>query len=78
MSGTRRYTSLLIRFDFHYISTINFSDLFLQTRGKAIALFTLAPFAGPSMGPVVGGYIGVSKTVSWRYVFFCFFTYIPL
>lgn len=41
----------------------------VQTRGKALALFTLAPFAGPAVGPVVGGFIGVSKTASWRYVF---------
>lgn len=36
-----------------------------QTRGKALALFTLAPFAGPALGPVVGGFIGVTGT-SWR------------
>ncbi|KLO07586.1 MFS general substrate transporter [Schizopora paradoxa] len=38
------------------------------TRGKALALFTLAPFAGPALGPLVGGYISVSGT-SWRWVF---------
>lgn len=41
-----------------------------KTRGKAVALFTLAPFAGPSMGPVVGGFIGISTTVSWRWLFY--------
>jgi multidrug resistance protein len=41
-----------------------------KTRGKAVALFTLAPFAGPSMGPVVGGYIGISTSVSWRWLFY--------
>ncbi|THV07660.1 MFS general substrate transporter [Dendrothele bispora CBS 962.96] len=39
-----------------------------KTRGKAMALFTAAPFAGPSLGPVVGGFIFVSGT-SWRWVF---------
>ncbi|KAF8316780.1 MFS general substrate transporter [Clavulina sp. PMI_390] len=40
-----------------------------KTRGKAVALFTLAPFAGPAMGPVVGGFIGVSSSASWRWLF---------
>lgn len=39
-----------------------------RTRGKAVALFTLAPFAGPALGPVVGGFIGASASASWRYV----------
>jgi len=34
----------------------------------ALALFTLAPFLGPSIGPLVGGYISVSGA-SWRWVF---------
>ncbi|KAL5535339.1 hypothetical protein ACEPAF_3433 [Sanghuangporus sanghuang] len=38
------------------------------TRGKALALFTLAPFAGPSLGPIVGGYI-TTAGVSWRWLF---------
>ncbi|KAI5122575.1 hypothetical protein M0805_004792 [Coniferiporia weirii] len=38
------------------------------TRGKALAVFTLAPFAGPSLGPVVGGYINTSGA-SWRWLF---------
>lgn len=38
------------------------------TRGKALALFTLAPFAGPSLGPIVGGYISTAG-VSWRWLF---------
>lgn len=37
-------------------------------RGKALAFFTVAPFAGPSLAPVVSGYIAVSGT-SWRWVF---------
>lgn len=33
-------------------------------RGQAMSLFALAPFAGPSIGPIVAGFIGVSGTVS--------------
>ncbi|KAH8102515.1 MFS general substrate transporter [Cristinia sonorae] len=39
-----------------------------DTRGTAMALFTLAPFAGPSLGPTVGGFM-VTAGVSWRWVF---------
>ena len=35
------------------------------TRGNAISLFTVGPFAGPAFGPAVGGFIGVSGA-SWR------------
>lgn len=38
------------------------------TRGKALAFFTLAPFAGPTLGPVVSGFMGVAG-VDWRWVF---------
>ena len=38
------------------------------TRGKALALFTLAPFAGPALGPLVGGYISTAG-ISWRWLF---------
>jgi len=37
-------------------------------RGKALAIFTLAPFAGPTLAPVVSGYMGIAG-VSWRWVF---------
>ncbi|KZP10514.1 MFS general substrate transporter [Athelia psychrophila] len=39
-----------------------------RTRGKALAMFTLAPFAGPALGPTVAGFIAVSGA-SWRWVF---------
>ncbi|KAF6750303.1 MFS general substrate transporter [Ephemerocybe angulata] len=39
-----------------------------RTRGKALALFTLAPFAGPAMGPAISGYFMVFH-VDWRWVF---------
>ncbi|KAG8857218.1 hypothetical protein FRB96_005893 [Tulasnella sp. 330] len=38
------------------------------TRGKALAFFTLAPFAGPAVGPIVGGYIDVGGA-SWHWLF---------
>ncbi|KAJ6519702.1 major facilitator superfamily domain-containing protein [Mycena sanguinolenta] len=38
------------------------------TRGKALALFTLAPFAGPTIGPTVAGFIATSGT-DFRWVF---------
>lgn len=38
-----------------------------ETRGKAMALFTLAPFAGPAIGPTVAGFVG--ENLSWRWVF---------
>ncbi|KAG8921875.1 hypothetical protein FRC01_014798, partial [Tulasnella sp. 417] len=39
-----------------------------DVRGKALAPFTLAPFAGPAIGPIVGGYIDVGGA-SWRWLF---------
>lgn len=39
-----------------------------KTRGKALALFTLAPFVGPAFGPLVGGYIAQSGT-PWPWLF---------
>ncbi|KAF8578166.1 MFS general substrate transporter [Ramaria rubella] len=39
-----------------------------KTRGKAMALFCLAPFAGPALAPTVGGYIAASE-VSWRWLY---------
>ncbi|KAJ6604532.1 MFS general substrate transporter [Mycena vulgaris] len=45
------------------------SDIWASnTRGKALALFTLAPFAGPTIGPTVAGFIGDSA-ISFRWVF---------
>lgn len=40
-------------------------------RGKAMSIFALAPFAGPSLGPIVSGYIQVSGTVSPVYTLLC-------
>ncbi|RPD59300.1 MFS polyamine transporter [Lentinus tigrinus ALCF2SS1-7] len=43
-------------------------DLFApEERGKAMALYTLAPLLGPAIGPIVGGWIAERST--WRWVF---------
>ncbi|KIY53422.1 MFS general substrate transporter [Fistulina hepatica ATCC 64428] len=39
-----------------------------RNRGKAIGIFTTAPFAGPALGPIVAGYLSVAG-VSWRWLF---------
>ncbi|PWY98581.1 putative mfs-multidrug-resistance transporter [Testicularia cyperi] len=39
-----------------------------KTRGVALSLFSLAPFAGPALGPIVSGFITVSGT-DWRWLF---------
>ncbi|KAI0776346.1 MFS general substrate transporter [Trametes elegans] len=39
-----------------------------DTRGKAMALFAVAPFAGPTIGPAISGFMAVAG-VSWRWVF---------
>lgn len=33
-----------------------------------MALFTVAPFAGPALGPIVGGYISTSGA-DWRWLY---------
>ncbi|PPQ81697.1 hypothetical protein CVT26_007770 [Gymnopilus dilepis] len=38
-----------------------------KTRGKALAIFTVAPFAGPALGPTAAGFI--ADSVSWRWLF---------
>ncbi|KAE8135383.1 major facilitator superfamily domain-containing protein [Aspergillus pseudotamarii] len=45
------------------------SDLFeAHERGKAIAVFTLAPLIGTAIGPITGGF--VVQYVSWRWCFY--------
>ncbi|EPS93497.1 hypothetical protein FOMPIDRAFT_1026518 [Fomitopsis schrenkii] len=39
-----------------------------STRGEALAYFTLAPFAGPTLGPLVSGFMAVAG-VDWRWIF---------
>ncbi|KAK0543641.1 hypothetical protein OC846_006341 [Tilletia horrida] len=38
------------------------------TRGVALSIFSVAPFAGPALGPIVGGAINVTGT-SWRILY---------
>lgn len=45
-------------------------------RGKALAVFTVAPFAGPALGPTVAGFIGTS--VSWRWLFWVLAIFVSL
>ncbi|KAF9029548.1 MFS general substrate transporter [Hymenopellis radicata] len=45
------------------------SDLWAtRDRGKALAIFVAAPFAGPALGPTVAGFISVGGA-SWRWLF---------
>ncbi|CAL1706392.1 unnamed protein product [Somion occarium] len=39
-----------------------------DTRGKALGVFTLGPFAGPSVSPLISGFMAVAG-VSWRWIF---------
>lgn len=39
-----------------------------EHRGNAIAYFAAAPYAGPVLGPIVGGWISVG-TQSWRWIY---------
>jgi len=38
-----------------------------EERGKAVAIYSLAPFLGPSLGPIAGGLI--TQNTTWRWVF---------
>ncbi|GAA6059322.1 hypothetical protein JCM10212_005902 [Sporobolomyces blumeae] len=45
------------------------SDVFSPSeRGLGLSVFSLAPFAGPVLGPIVGNFIGVST--DWRWIFY--------
>ncbi|KAJ5710316.1 hypothetical protein N7488_004472 [Penicillium malachiteum] len=39
-----------------------------EERGSAMAVFSLAPLLGPSLGPIMGGFIAENTT--WRWVFY--------
>ncbi|OKL59558.1 hypothetical protein UA08_05013 [Talaromyces atroroseus] len=44
-------------------------DLFTtDTRGRAIAVYSLAPLLGPAIGPIAGGFI--TQNTSWRWIFY--------
>ena len=43
------------------------ADLFpISQRGLAISIFATAPFMGPMLGPILGGFVSI--TVGWRWV----------
>ncbi|KAF9872692.1 MFS multidrug transporter [Colletotrichum karsti] len=43
------------------------ADMFnAEQRGLATAIFAAAPFLGPSIGPIVGGFLGVAE--GWRWI----------
>lgn len=47
-----------------------FADLFpMETRGRALALFSTCMVTGPVLGPIVGGYITASY-LGWRWLFY--------
>ncbi|KAG8716145.1 hypothetical protein FRC11_008626 [Ceratobasidium sp. 423] len=51
------------------------ADMFTaKDRGLASALFAMAPFAGPVLGPIVGGYVSESRA-GWRWNFWIMFIF---
>ncbi|KAJ1309199.1 hypothetical protein OPQ81_004868 [Rhizoctonia solani] len=51
------------------------ADMFTaKERGLASALFAMAPFAGPVLGPIVGGYVSESRA-GWRWNFWIMFIF---
>ncbi|GAA5800268.1 major facilitator superfamily domain-containing protein [Helicostylum pulchrum] len=48
-----------------------------EHRGNAIAYFAAAPYAGPVLGPIVGGWISVG-TQSWRWIYWVNFIFSSL
>ncbi|KAK4098899.1 MFS general substrate transporter [Parathielavia hyrcaniae] len=38
-----------------------------EERGMAIAIYSLAPFLGPAVGPIAGGYL--TQYIDWRWIF---------
>lgn len=57
------------RFVLTMILSAVISDMWdADVRGKALAFFTIAPFAGPTLGPVCSGFMA-NAGVSWRWIF---------
>ena len=40
----------------------------IDERGRAIAIYSLAPLLGPAIGPIAGGFI--TQNTSWRWAFY--------
>ncbi|KAA1471222.1 MFS general substrate transporter [Dentipellis sp. KUC8613] len=50
------------------------ADIFTaRERGFATALYSTAPFLGPVMGPIIGGYVSQSRHMGWRWSFWLMF-----
>ena len=47
-----------------------------EERGMAMGLYTLAPFLGPSIGPIAGAWVAEKST--WRWVFWATSTFAGL
>jgi len=47
-----------------------------EERGTALAIFTVAPFAGPALGPIVAGFVGMN--LSWRWLFWILCIFVSL
>jgi multidrug resistance protein len=55
------------------------ADCFKQEeRGKVMAIWTLPILIGPSMGPIVGGYLSDSLGWRWDFWFLCIVVSMPL
>ncbi|KAH8828658.1 major facilitator superfamily domain-containing protein [Flagelloscypha sp. PMI_526] len=51
------------------IGPASISDLFTpQDRGSAMALYSLGPLLGPTVGPVIAGYVGQSLEIKWIFI----------
>ena len=48
-----------------------------KTRGKAMLIFAVSPFAGPALGPVVSGWMAVGGA-SWRWLFWVLTIFVSL
>jgi multidrug resistance protein len=45
------------------------ADMFAkEQRGMATGLFVTAPFLGPALGPIAGGFLGKTSTQGWRWI----------
>ncbi|KIY53144.1 MFS general substrate transporter [Fistulina hepatica ATCC 64428] len=48
----------------------------VEDRGVPMAVFSVMIFLGPSLGPLVGGFIG--ETIGWRWIYWVLFIYVGI